>query len=308
MMVHPASEKNSTLQTAAAGGASAPVRLDRPQRQTAPLVFSSPHSGRGYPAAFLAASPLDPLALRRSEDAFVEELYGAAPACGAPLLQALFPRAYIDPNREPWELDPAMFRGALPSYINSRSPRVAAGFGTIARIVSHGAEIYRAPMEFAEAEKRIAACYHPYHAALEGLLAETQAAFGRVLLIDCHSMPSIGGPTEKDAGRRRVDFILGDCFGTSAAPGVGAAVAAWLETAGYSVLFNDPYAGGFITRNYGQPARGRHVLQIEVNRALYMDEQQVSKSDGFARLQQDLTRLIGFLSEKAAALTAPAPE
>lgn len=278
------------------------LRIERPDVQTVPLVFSSPHSGRVYPPAFVAGSPLGALALRRSEDAFLDLLYADVPRHGAPLLHALFPRAYIDPNREPWELDPTMFRDPLPAFVNARSPRVAAGFGTIARIVSNGAEIYRAPLPFAEAETRVHECYRPYHDALEALLAETQSQFGQALLIDCHSMPSIGGPTEKDAGRRRVDFILGDCFGTSCAPAVSAQVADWLRGAGYSVQFNDPYAGGFITRHYGRPATGRHALQIEINRSLYMKEQTVEQSDDFGRFRADIDRLAAFLAAEAASL------
>jgi N-formylglutamate amidohydrolase len=137
---------------------------------------------------------------------------------------------------------------------------------------------------------------------LEALLAETQSQFGHVLLIDCHSMPSIGGPTEKDAGRRRVDFILGDCFGTSCAPALSAQVADWLRSAGYSVQFNDPYAGGFITRHYGRPATGRHALQIEINRSLYMKEQTVEQSDDFGRFKADIDRLAAFLAAETANL------
>ncbi|MFD2264701.1 N-formylglutamate amidohydrolase [Lacibacterium aquatile] len=291
--------------TAPAASSGTALSIERPDVQTVPLVFSSPHSGRAYPRDFVANSPLGALALRRSEDAFLEGIYQDAPRHGAPLLHALFPRAYIDPNREPWELDPTMFRDPLPAFVNARSPRVAAGFGTIARIVSNGAEIYRAPLPFAEAEARVHGCYRPYHDALEGLLSETQKAFGLALLIDCHSMPSIGGPTEKDAGRRRVDFILGDCFGTSCASGVGAGVAEWLRGAGYSVLFNEPYAGGFITRHYGRPVDRRHALQIEVNRSLYMNEQTVEPNEGFGRLRQDMDRMMGFLAAEAVNLMRP---
>ena len=180
-----------------------PVEIVRPAQSTTPLVFSSPHSGRYYPAGFVAASRLDPTMLRRSEDAFVDELYGEATASGAPLLKARFPRAFIDPNREPYELDPGMFASALPPWVNRSSPRVGAGLGTIARVVANGAEIYRGKLDFAEAEAWIEQLYRPYHNALNALLDESLARFGRVLLIDCHSMPAVGGPMDRDPGKDR---------------------------------------------------------------------------------------------------------
>ena len=143
-----------------------PIEVHQPARQTLPLVLSSPHSGEDYPEDFIAASRLDRLTLRRSEDSFVDELFAAAPALGAPLIRALFPRAYIDPNREPWELDPAMFEDELPAYANTGSPRVAAGLGTIARVVANGEEIYGRKLRFADAKARVERCYRPYHAAL----------------------------------------------------------------------------------------------------------------------------------------------
>ena len=174
-----------------------------PAEQTVPVVVASPHSGRAYPADFVANSPLDLLALRRSEDSFVDELIGAAPDLGIPLLRALFPRAYIDPNREPFELDPDMFEDALPDYANTQSSRVAAGLGTIARVVSSGQEIYSAKLKFSEAAARINENYRPYHRTLRDLLDTTRRRFGHYVLLDCHSMPSVGGPHDPDAGRRR---------------------------------------------------------------------------------------------------------
>lgn len=270
-----------------------------PLRQTAPVVFASPHSGNQYSPGFVAASRLDPLTLRRSEDAFIDDLFAAAPSHGAPLLKALFPRAYVDPNREPWELDPAMFADALPSFVNTNSPRVSAGLGTIARIVGNGAEIYRGKLSFADARARIEALYHPYHAKLAELLDATHARFGRCLLIDCHSMPSIGGPMDRDSGKRRADFILGDCFGSSCAPAIIDAVEAHLKAQGYAVGRNDPYAGGFVTRHYGRPQAGRHALQIEVNRDLYMDEMRIEKNAGFATLARGIEALIRRIAEIA---------
>ncbi|MTJ81865.1 MAG: N-formylglutamate amidohydrolase [Telmatospirillum sp.] len=270
--------------------------LQTPAEQRVPVVFASPHSGDRYPADFLAQSALDPQMLRRSEDSYVDELFGAATGFGAPLLRALLPRAFIDVNREPYELDPAMFRDALPPFVNTESPRIAAGLGTIARVVATGAEIYRERLSFAEAEQRIEKVYRPYHAALRRLIGVTRARFGCCLLIDCHSMPSIGGPTDADPGYSRFDVVLGDCFGTSCAPPVIDAAEKTLAALGYRVVRNTPYAGGFTTRNYGTPGNGCHALQIEVNRRLYMNETTHQKLPGFDRLKQHLTTLIAAMT------------
>ncbi len=275
-----------------------------PVAQSIPLVFASPHSGTAYAPEFVAASRLDRLSLRRSEDSFVDEIFGAAPGCGAPLLRALFPRAFVDPNREPFELDPAMFADELPAYANTRSPRVTAGLGTIARVVANGEEIYRAKLSFAEAKRRIDTYYWPYHRALGHLLESTRARFGGCLLIDCHSMPSVGGPMDRDAGRRRVDFVLGDVFGTTCAPFVTDAVARYLQAEGYHVQRNIPYAGGFTTRHYGRPNEGVHALQIEINRSLYMDEARFEREEHMAELGRqmgDLAALLGRLADDALA-------
>ncbi len=274
------------------------VRL--PEVQTVPLVFASPHSGSDYPADFVAASRLDPLALRRSEDAFVDELFAAAPDWGAPLLRALFPRAFIDANREPFELDPAMFSDRLPDYANTASSRVSAGLGTIAKIVSNGQNIYSGKLRFADAAARISGYYRPYHRALETLVAETRRRFGYCILVDCHSMPSVGGPLDPDAGRGRADFVVGDCFGSACAPYITDAIERRLGEDGYVVLRNKPFAGGFTTRHYGAPRNGVHAVQIEVNRLLYMDEMRLEKNGGFPRLQQRLTALIATLAEMTA--------
>jgi N-formylglutamate amidohydrolase len=269
-----------------------PIEIVRPASAAGPLVFSSPHSGNVYPAGFVAKSRLDPVMLRRSEDAFVDELYAEAPAAGVPLLKARFPRAFIDPNREPYELDPGMFASALPAWVNRSSPRVGAGLGTIARVVANGAEIYRGKLDFAEAETWIEKLYRPYHHALGMLLDEAAGTFGRVLLIDCHSMPAVGGPMDRDPGKRRVDFVLGDAHGASCSRSVIDWTDRYLSSLGYSVARNDPFAGGFITRHYGKPATGRHALQIEVNRRLYMDEDRIVRNANFARLAADLARFV----------------
>jgi len=246
--------------------------LTKPNPQTLPFVFASPHSGDDYSDEFLAQSRLDATAIRRSEDCFVHELFQDAPRLGAPLIRARFPRAYLDPNREPYELDPTMFRGSLPSFVNSRSARVSVGLGTIARVVSNGAEIYRKKLDFREVEQRIDRLYFPYHAMIKQLLVATRAQFGAVVLVDCHSMPSMGSAVEGDTGRRRCDFVLGDRFGTSCDPAIVDLLERRLNDLGYSVARNDPYAGGFVTQNYGRPGAGIHAVQIEINRGLYMDE------------------------------------
>jgi N-formylglutamate amidohydrolase len=276
------------------------VQVLMPSRQTAPLVLASPHSGADYPEDLLAASALDPQSLRRSEDSFVDELFGAAPALGVPLVRALFPRAYVDPNREPYELDPSMFVDELPSYANTRSPRVLSGLGTIAKVVANGADIYSRKLTFAEAERRIEAFYRPFHRALFETLEATRAKFGLFLLVDCHSMPSVGGPMDRDNGLSRVEIVLGNCFGTSCAGAVTDTAEAVLRDAGYKVMRNAPYAGGYITRHYGDPAERRHALQIEVNRSLYMDEVTHRPHEGFERLRRDLTAVIAALAQLAA--------
>ena len=263
-------------------------------------MFASPHSGRHYPADFLAASRLDPLRLRRCEVGFVDEVFAAAPDYGAPLVAATFPRAYCDANREAWELDPAMFDDELPPWVNSGSARVAAGLGTIARLVASGEAIYRAPLHFAEAEARIRDLWHPFHATLRNEIAATRAAHGACLLIDCHSMP--GGAM---APRQLADIVLGDAHGTTCAPRAMRHIETAFLDQGFTVRRNDPYAGGYITRHYGRPRDGVHALQIELNRALYMDEARFERSTGFTRLQSHLSALIADLAEAGSALLHP---
>jgi N-formylglutamate amidohydrolase len=263
-----------------------------PACQSLPVVVASPHSGRRYPEDFLAQSRLDPLTLRKSEDSFVDEIVGRAPNLGAPLIRALFPRAFVDPNREPFELDPAMFEAPLPDYANTRSPRVAAGLGTIARVVANGAEIYEEKLSVAEGIERIRRYYLPYHESLLALVEETRQRFGRCLLLDCHSMPSIGGPLDRDPGSPRVDIVLGDCHGSACRPEVMEAAAREFTRKGYAVTRNTPYSGGFVTRHYGRPAKGVDALQIEINRALYMDQIRIERAPGMQRLIDDLSSLI----------------
>lgn len=292
------------------------------------MVFSSPHSGDDYPADFVAASRLSALELRRSEDSFVDELFAAAPEEGAPLLHALFPRAYVDPNREPFELDQAMFADRLPDFANTHSPRVVAGLGTIAKIVASGAEIYQEKLTFEEASERIRRHYWPYHAALRQLVEDTRARFGFCVLIDCHSMPSqlavpsaINATTATCRGRNRggtpwqsqvdaqpgpgalagsgMDIILGDSHGQACASDLTDVAEASLAAMGYRVGRNDPYSGGFVTRHYGRPQENVHALQIEISRSLYMDEARIQRHPDLSALRTDLRRLIQELATAA---------
>ena len=276
-----------------------PFEVVLPSRQTAPVVFASPHSGSNYPAQFLESARLDAIGLRRSEDSFVDELFANVFLAGAPLLKATFPRAYCDPNREPWELDPAMFVDDLPPWVNTTSARVGAGLGTLARVVASGETIYRDKLPFREAEFRVESCWKPYHDMLASLIAETRARFGACLLIDCHSMPahaSRGTPP---------DIVLGDAHGTACAGGITRLVETTLSNMGYEVRRNDPYAGGYVTRHYGRPREGVHALQIEIARSIYMDEARFVRRDGFATLQQHLTGLAGILAASAPSLLQP---
>lgn len=245
------------------------------------------------------------MSLRRSEDAFVDEIYASVPNLGAPLLLAHFPRAYIDPNREAFELDPEMFDSPLPAYVNTLSSRVSAGLGTQARVVTNGEEIYSGKLDFAETKASIETLYMPYHAALQTLLDDGIARFGGCLLIDCHSMPSIGGPMDRDPGFRRVDFILGDRYGTSCDHRLTSYVEGALKNMEYIVTRNTPYAGGYTTTHYGQPAKGQHALQIEVNRSLYMDELRVERGAGLPALQDNIRRLVDALGNIDPAVLAP---
>lgn len=275
----------------------------RPARTLIPLVFSSPHSGRDYPRQFLAESRLSPMALRRSEDAYIDDLFRSVVDIGAPLIRASFPRAYLDVNREPYELDPQMFDGRLPSFANTRSLRVSGGLGTIPRIVGEAQDIYRRKLPAAEAERRIDAFYKPFHHALRCLIEETQARFGFAILIDCHSMPSTS-VTASEA--RTADIVLGDRFGTSCAPLLTEFLETGLRGMGYAVVRNKPYAGGFITEHYGQPAQERHAIQIEINRALYMNEKTLEPHEGFLRLAADLAGAMQALGQAPLALLAGA--
>ncbi|WP_428487596.1 N-formylglutamate amidohydrolase [Rhodopila sp.] len=274
----------------------APFRLLMPKRHFSPVLFTSSHSGRVYQAEFLSSVRLCPLDLRRSEDSFVDDLFSAAPEHGAPLLAANFPRAFCDANREPWELDPAMFTDPLPTWVNTTSTRVVAGLGTIARVVASGEPIYRAKLTFAEAERRIQTYWRPFHDTLTHLVHATKARFGYCWLIDCHSMPS--NSQLRRSGGRLVDFVLGDLHGVSCASRATQFVDTFLSGQGFLVRRNDPYAGGFITAHYGRPADDIHVLQIEIARGLYMDEARIERQPGFPVIQRQITELIEALTHE----------
>ena len=259
-----------------------PVETIEPLRLASPLVFSSPHSGSIYPERFLAESRLDPLALRRSEDAFVDELFLPCVGLGAPLLRALFPRAYLDVNREPFELDPQIFDGPMPDFANTRSLRVAVGLGTIPRVVGDAQPIYRRTLPLAEGLRRIETLYRPYHSRLNGLVERARARFGVAVLIDCHSMPS----NAADVGG--LDIVLGDRYGATASPRVVEALESNLRAAGYRVRRNKPFAGGFITEHFGAPAEGVHAVQIEIARSLYLDERSIARTGNWDKLRDDL--------------------
>ncbi|MBZ0216809.1 MAG: N-formylglutamate amidohydrolase [Fimbriimonadaceae bacterium] len=263
-----------------------PFDLLTPDQVLAPCLFGSPHSGRVYPPSFLAATRLDPKTLRKSEDFYVDELFEGVTSLGATQIRAHFPRAYLDVNREPYELDPQMFSETLPAYANTRSIRVKGGLGTIARIVADATEIYHSPLKMSDAMDRIGGLYMPYHKAMDRTLAAFQRAFGFAVLIDCHSMPS--SVVSADRRKQRPDFILGDRYATSCASIITDLAQQALENLGYTVARNKPYAGGFITERYGAPSRGVHALQLEVNRSLYMNERKISKIPSFDNLKRDL--------------------
>jgi len=291
-----------SLETAA--GPSPAFEIVQPARQILPFVFSSPHSGRCYPSAFLKASRLGASAIRRSEDLFVDQLFDFVPSLGAPMIAARFPRCYLDVNREPYELDPAMFAGPLPDCANSASIRVAGGLGTIPRIVAEREEIYREKLPVEEVAVRIEGLYLPFHEALEALVEETRRRFGFAILVDCHSMPS---SVRVLPGGRRADIVVGDRFGTSAAPHFVAMATQRLGALGFEVTRNKPYAGGFITERYGRPRRGVHAIQIEINRGLYADEENFLPHAGFEPLRRRMWSFVQlFAAEVDAEIDRPA--
>jgi N-formylglutamate amidohydrolase len=263
-----------------------PFKIHRPAEQRVPFVFASPHSGRLYPSSFVAASALDPLSLRRSEDAYADALFAGAVGIGAPLIAARFPRAYLDANRAPSELDPSMFDGPLSVRADAPNPRVQAGLGVIPRIVRDGAEIYRVRLDPREAEQRVALLHKPYHAALARLVEDTRRQFGIAIVIDCHSMPSAASIP---------DIVLGDRYGSSAAPMLSERCETALARAGFGVARNTPYAGGYTTHLYGRRDDFIHSLQIEINRTLYLDEERIAPRSDFDTVRARVTEALEML-------------
>ncbi|HEY0053514.1 MAG TPA: N-formylglutamate amidohydrolase [Caulobacteraceae bacterium] len=269
--------------------------LAREAALATPVVFASPHSGRWYPDDLVAASALDPLTLRASEDALVDRLAEGVTAHGAALLTCAAARAYVDVNRDPRELDPALVAAGIDLGPAMASPRVQAGLGVVPRMVGDGRIIHCRPLTRAEIEGRLEAVHRPYHAALASLLEEARARFGAAILIDLHSMPSAAGALEARRGRGRPQMVLGDRHGAACGRALNLAVRTQLEKAGYRVALNSPYAGGFVTQTWGRPAEDLHALQIEIDRGLYLNEATLEPVTGYDRLKADLERLAAML-------------
>jgi N-formylglutamate deformylase len=263
--------------------------LTLPMRRTTSVVFASPHSGRHYPAEFLTRTILDERAIRTSEDAFVDQLLDCVPSLGAPLIAARAPRAFIDLNRAPDELDPALVEGVRPVAHN---PRVSSGLGVIPRVVSGGRAIYRGKLTQAEAEARITTWWRPYHARLQRLLDETRDEFGEAVLVDFHSMPHEAIDSLAASGARRPDIVIGDRFGATAHPLVVERIEEAFERAGLRVMRNAPFAGAFIAQTYGRPSRRQHAVQVELDRSLYMNEQEIRPNGNFAGFKQLLAQVL----------------
>jgi len=277
-----------TDSTGDTGEFSPPFTIIEPANWRAPLILNSPHSGAIYPHEFLMASRSDLATLRRSEDSFVDELIEGLDTRGFGIVKVHFPRSYVDVNREPYELDPRMFDGRLPSFANTRSMRVAGGLGTIPRVVGDGQEIYRGRLSVEHGLQRIESLYKPYHRALRRLIGKVHRNFGVAILVDCHSMPSVSISRDEP---RRPDVVIGDRYGTSCSALLADVVETTMSGLGYTVGRNKPYAGGFITEHYGNPAAGLHVIQIELNRAIYMDERRRERTAAFPKVAADMAVL-----------------
>lgn len=267
----------------------APFRLTEPSRLTTGAVFNSPHSGDQYPAELIARTRLDRLQLRASEDALVDQLFAPAALYGAPLLAATAPRAWVDLNRGPAELDPALIEGVRATGLNQR---IAAGLGVVPRIVSEGAAIYDGKLTLIEAQERIRTLHAPYHARLEALLARARETFGAAILFDCHSMPSEALRAAPRVRGRAPEVVLGDRFGAAAARDIVAETQAAFEAQGFVVARNAPFAGGYITQRYGRPSRGLNAVQIEIDRGLYLDQRRIEPNGAFSEVARRLEQVI----------------
>ena len=269
-----------------------PFHLTQPEKWTSGVIFASPHSGSVYPQEFLAQSILCEDEIRSSEDAYVDELFAAAPRFGAPLITANYPRAYVDLNRDKDELDPALIRGVTTARTN---PRIASGLGVIPRVVANGRAIYRGKLSMEEAKSRLRQVWIPYHEELGKLIARCQANFGSCLLADCHSMPH-EALTAVSSARKTPEIVLGDRYGTTASPEFMEVAEAAFAAAGFVVARNAPFAGAYTTQRYGRPGKNLHAIQIEVDRALYMNEKTLRRRADFAELRQAITQAIGEIS------------
>ncbi len=272
-----------------------PIEIINPSALKTPVIFASPHSGRHYPASFLELSRLNPKALRFSEDSYVDLLFESAPRYGAPLLKALFPRAYVDVNRSEKEIDPSMFQGRIPSGFDTRSNRVMAGLGVIPKIVADGQYIYGTKLPLSVAAERLNSCYMPYHKALSHLIAKAKETFGVAVVVDCHSMPSAGGAPLR-AEEPPIDFVLGDRFGVSCAACLPGLIESVLHKNNHHVVRNAPYAGGYVANAYGRPLQGVHVIQVEINRRLYLDETRITRTEHFDPLRAQMEELVAELT------------
>tara|TARA_R110002072_G_scaffold4706_17_gene32939 strand:+ start:1898 stop:2755 length:858 start_codon:yes stop_codon:yes gene_type:complete len=268
---------------------SSAVRFSPPQGQALPVVFDSPHSGTDYPSDFNCS--LDPLLLRQAEDAFIDEIFSAAPGQGAPLIAATFPRSYIDPNRATEDLDPTQINGGwdLPT---TPGPKTERGIGLVWTRLMGLHALYDRRLTRAEVLHRIETCWRPYHRRLQQTLDNTYAAHGTVWHVNCHSMPAMGNVNTEDGPVPRAQFVLGDRDGTTCAPEFTAMIETVLRDLGYDVKRNDPYKGVELVRRYANPAENRHAIQIEINRGLYLDEARVEKNGNFDRLKGDVDRLV----------------
>ncbi|MBV1926787.1 MAG: N-formylglutamate amidohydrolase [Rhodobacteraceae bacterium] len=264
-------------------------QLSLPNKRLSSVVFASPHSCATYPSTFVQQSVLDEHTIRSSEDAFVDKLFASAPEFGAPLLMAGAPRAYVDMNRNQDELDPSLIEGAKRQALN---PRVASGLGVIPRVVANGREIYRGKMPMAEAQRRIETYWRPYHQMLQGLLDEAKAIFGHAILIDCHSMPNEAMDGISRIAKRRPEIVLGDRFGAAASAEIVDRIESAFTAAGLEVARNAPFAGAYVTQAYGRPSRHQHAIQVEIDRAIYMDERRIVPNENFSDFQQVLRKVI----------------
>ncbi|MCB1358163.1 MAG: N-formylglutamate amidohydrolase [Maritimibacter sp.] len=268
--------------------------LKMPARRDTGTIFASPHSGRDYPRAFLRRSVLNEHAIRSSEDAFVDQLMADAPDHGAPLLAARAPRAFVDVNRGAEELDPALIRGVARSGHN---PRVSSGLGVIPRVVGGGREIYRGKISYGEALARLEEHWHPYHAKLQALIEDSRLLFGRSVLIDCHSMPHEAIESLCRHRREKPEIVIGDRYGAAADAEIVERIEAVFAAEGFKVARNTPFAGAYTAQRYGRPSRGSHVVQIEIDRALYMNEAELRPNGNFGAMRLILARVVAELAE-----------